>query len=208
MQSLFLLFLLVTWCCVSFATGKGVIELTFKNFDASIKDGSKWLVEFHAPWCSHCRNFAQDYELVAQTLHADDDVNVKVAKVDGDAERAIKSRFGITHFPSFFLIDGWSVYEFDGTRSKSNLIQWAKGDYKTKQDPLPLVSSPFGPMGLVQGWLTQAAAHLMTMYDYWINERGFSPIILVIAVVIGGITCSIFFMIALTIALSSKPKDD
>lgn len=47
MQSLFLLFLLVTWCCVSFATGKGVIELTFKNFDASIKDGSKWLVEFH-----------------------------------------------------------------------------------------------------------------------------------------------------------------
>jgi thioredoxin-like negative regulator of GroEL len=29
-------------------------------------------------------------------------VNVKVAKVDGDAERAIKSRFGITHFPSFF----------------------------------------------------------------------------------------------------------
>jgi hypothetical protein len=145
---------------------------------------------------------------VAQALHDDEDVNVKVAKVDGDAERAIKSRFGISHFPSFYLIDGWSVYEFDGSRNKSNLIQWAKGGYKTKQEPMPFFSSPFGPMGLLQGWLMQAGAHVMTMYDYWINERGFSPIVLVIALVLGGITCSIFFMIALTIALSPKPKEE
>lgn len=145
-------------------------------------------------------------QLVAQTLHDDGEVNVKVAKVDGDAQRAIKSRFGITHFPSFYLIDGWSVYEFEGTRSSSKLIEFAKGGYKKKQDPLPFFSSPFGPTGLVQGWLMQAGVHATDMYDYWINERGFSPFVLVCALVMGGITCGVFFLIALTIALSSKPK--
>ena len=144
---------------------------------------------------------------VASTLHEDDEVNVKVAKVDGDSERAIKSRFGIRHFPTFFLIDGWSVYEFEGTRSATKLIEFCKGGYKD-QDPIPWITSPFGPMGLVQGWLMQAVVHVITTYDYWINERGFSPFVLVCAMVMGGITCGVIFMIALTIALSSKPKDD
>lgn len=144
---------------------------------------------------------------VAQTLHEDEEFDVKVAKVDGDSERAIKSRFAISHFPCFYLIDGWSVYEFEGTRSVPKLIDWAKGGYK-KQDALPFITSPFGPMGLAQGWLMQAGVHAMNTYDYWIHERGFSPFVLVCALVMGGITCGVFFMIALTIALSSKSKDD
>lgn len=153
------------------------------------------------------RQTAANAQQVAQSLHEDDTVDVKVAKIDGDSERAIKSRFGVTHFPCFYLIDNWSVYEFDETRSASNLIEFAKGGYK-EQDPLPLFSSPFGPMGLLQGWLMQAGVHVMNHYDYWINERGFSPIVLVIALVMGGITCGVFFMIALTVVLSSKPKEE
>lgn len=144
---------------------------------------------------------------VAQALHGDDELNVKVAKVDGDSERAIKSRFGIQHFPTFFLIDGWSVYEYEGSRTELKLIAFAKGGYK-EQDAVPWISSPFGPMGLLQGWLMQAGVSAMTTYDYWINERGISPIVLVCAMVMGGITCGVFFMVALTIALSSKPKGD
>lgn len=43
-----LFFLLLAVCdCLSIAAGEGVIELTSKNFDKSIKDGNKWLIEFH-----------------------------------------------------------------------------------------------------------------------------------------------------------------
>jgi hypothetical protein len=41
------LFLLVTCCFASSVAGEGVIELTSSNFDSSIKDGNRWLVEFH-----------------------------------------------------------------------------------------------------------------------------------------------------------------
>ena len=33
------------------AGSNGVITLTSRNFDSSIKDGSVWLIEFHSPWC-------------------------------------------------------------------------------------------------------------------------------------------------------------
>jgi len=132
---------------------------------------------------------------------------VKVAKIDGDSERAIKSRFGISHFPCFYLIDGWSVYEFEGSRSTNKLVEFAKGGYK-ELEPMPFMTSPFGPMGLLQGWLMQAGVHVMNTYGYWINERGFSPFLLVCALVMGGITCGVFFMIALTVVISTKPKEE
>jgi Thioredoxin. len=30
---------------------QGVITLTARNFDSSIRDGNTWLVEFYSPWC-------------------------------------------------------------------------------------------------------------------------------------------------------------
>jgi hypothetical protein len=29
----------------------GVITLTSRDFDSSISDGNRWLIEFHSPWC-------------------------------------------------------------------------------------------------------------------------------------------------------------
>ena len=90
----------------------GTIELRANNFDASVRDGSAWLVEFYAPWCGHCKRFAPTYEKVAETLHAQSKADlakdpaartVKVAKVDGSADRALASRFNIRAYPTFFL---------------------------------------------------------------------------------------------------------
>ena len=32
------------------SSSQGVIALTAKNFDSSLRDGNAWLVEFYAPW--------------------------------------------------------------------------------------------------------------------------------------------------------------
>jgi hypothetical protein len=29
----------------------GVITLNTRNFDSSISDGNRWLIEFYSPWC-------------------------------------------------------------------------------------------------------------------------------------------------------------
>lgn len=56
-----------------------------------------------------------------------------MGKVDCEAEKALRARFGVNSFPRFFVVDGWSVYEFEGTRSEASLMNFLRGGYK-KQD--------------------------------------------------------------------------
>jgi hypothetical protein len=70
---------------------------------------------------------------LARLVHAENtqgQKQIKIAKVDGDAERAIISRFNIAGFPSFFLIDGWTVYEYSDGRSVPSMMTFVKGGYK------------------------------------------------------------------------------
>jgi protein disulfide-isomerase-like protein len=113
--------------------GLDVIDLTSKNFAAHIGDGNVWLIEFYTGWCKHCQTFKPFYDNVAMTFHSSPDEKIRVAKVDCSVEKALMTRFGVTGFPSFFIVAGYEVYEFEGTRSEANLISFARGGYK-KQD--------------------------------------------------------------------------
>ena len=65
-----------------------------------------------------------------QLLHDSEDRNVKVGKVDGSAEKALSSRFSVRGYPSFYLIDGWTVRQYEDQRSVEALVKFATRDYK------------------------------------------------------------------------------
>jgi thioredoxin-like negative regulator of GroEL len=112
-----------------------VIDLTSKNFGSTvgIADGNVWLIEFYTPGCSHCRNFATAYQSIAKTFHSDPKSKVRVARVDCTVEKALLTRFSIQGFPSFFLVSGWDVYEFEENRTTMNLIKFAEHGHKKKK---------------------------------------------------------------------------
>ncbi|KAF9949655.1 hypothetical protein BGZ72_008590 [Mortierella alpina] len=80
-----------------------VHALTPKDFDqaghpfsARMTIGSTpALVEFYAPWCGHCKIYAE----LGQAFTGKQD-KVLIAKVDADAHRELGSRFGIKGFPT------------------------------------------------------------------------------------------------------------
>jgi thioredoxin-like negative regulator of GroEL len=114
----------------------GVIDLTSKNFGTTVGfgDGNVWLIEFYTPTCSHCVSFAPTYQDIARAIHSSTpDEKIRVARINCSEEKALMTRFGVKAFPSFFLVAGWDVYEFEGSRSATTLVDYARGGYKKKK---------------------------------------------------------------------------
>ena len=185
------------------------IELTARNFGKNIGDGHVWLIEFYSPDCPHCMDFASAYQAIASTYHTTSkELNIKVAKINGDEERTLSSRFGIYAYPSFYLVDGLSVYEFTSpTRTKRSLMKFAEGEYK-QADPIPFYSSPMGPMGLMQGALIAVGVALADLFEWTEEKFGWSPIVTG-GILFGTLFMSSFFTIVfLAVVVTPKIKSD
>ena len=82
---------------------EGIIELTPDNIEQETANNNI-LVEFYAPWCSHCQRLAPIYkelgELVAHSSRAKD---VKIAKIDASKYKAVIEQYGLKGFPTIKL---------------------------------------------------------------------------------------------------------
>ena len=162
--------------------------------------------------CGHCVRFAPTYEQVAAQLHAKSAEagakrKVSVAKVDGAAERALSSRFGVHGFPTFYLIDGWTVREFDGDRSHDNLVNFSLKDYK-ETEPIPFLFGPFGPMGQTRSLLMRSGTWVIGLYENLTKERGMKPLMAMAVLCVGGLTAGLVSIVVVGILFLPKAKQD
>ena len=84
---------------------KNVVVLDDKNFDETLSTVEVALVEFYAPWCGHCKSLEPKWNEAADKLAADAELsaNVKLCKMDADAQKTVPGRHGVTGFPTIKL---------------------------------------------------------------------------------------------------------
>lgn len=106
---------------------QGIIDVTSAN-KAEVFDTTKHtLVEFYAPvsnlnfilylfikWCGHCKNLAPEMHKLGEVISKDKPTDVRVAKVNCDAERDICSQHGVNGYPTlkFFPKGSSSAEEY------------------------------------------------------------------------------------------------
>jgi hypothetical protein len=130
---------------------------------------------------------------------------VNVAKIDGAAERALSSRFDVHGFPSFFLVDGWTVREYKGSRSHEGLVKFALVDYEDTE-PVPFITGPFGPMGQLRSLLMRSGAFIVGMYEDLTKGRGMGPLMAMSVLCVGGLAVGLVSIVILGILFLPKAK--
>ncbi len=98
---------------------EGIVEITDQNFDSEVlKAEQPVLVDFWAEWCAPCRMLAPVIERIADTY----DDQLKVGKMDVDANQEIPSQMGIMSIPTLILFkEGEPATRFVGVLPEQQL---------------------------------------------------------------------------------------
>ncbi|CAM2105844.1 unnamed protein product [Caretta caretta] len=99
----------------------GVLVLNDANFDTFIADKDTVLLEFYAPWCGHCKQFAPEYEKIAKTLK-ENDPPIPVAKIDATAATAVAGRFEVSGYPTIKILKKGQTVDYDGSRTEDAIV--------------------------------------------------------------------------------------
>lgn len=97
-----------------------VLTLTKENFDSEVtKSSGIVLIDFWATWCGPCKMFAPVIEEIAGENYPD----LKIGKVDVDAEPDLAAEFKVMSIPTLALFkDGKHVNTSVGVKSKKEVL--------------------------------------------------------------------------------------
>ncbi|XP_061464264.1 dnaJ homolog subfamily C member 10 [Rhineura floridana] len=95
------------------------LDLTPQSFTDKVLNGKEhWVIDFYAPWCGPCQNFAPEFEILAKTVKG----KVKAGKVDCQAYAHTCQSAGIKAYPTV------KFYPYQGAKKN------AHGEHIDSQD--------------------------------------------------------------------------
>ena len=97
-----------------------MIVLDSTNFKQAIGSHDTLMVEFYAPWCTHCKTLAPEYSHAAKILKYSDPPYY-MAKVDATVEKKLAEEYGVKGYPTIIFFKGGQQHKYTGGVTASDI---------------------------------------------------------------------------------------
>ncbi|KAI4980686.1 hypothetical protein ZWY2020_021171 [Hordeum vulgare] len=139
-----------------------VVELDESNFEAALAAVDFLFVDFHAPWCGHCKRLSPQLDEAAPVL-AGLSTPIVVAKVNAEKYKKLGSKYGVDGFPTLMLFDHGVPTEYTGSRKASQLVESLR---KLVAPDVSLLMSDAAIKSFVQEAAKDFSEDMMAVYDF------------------------------------------
>ena len=113
----------------NFYTGASLVtNLSEELWDRRVKGDQIWMLEFYAPWCTHCKGLTKIWKETAEEL--ENDVSFGAINCEAHRQWCMGPRWGIASYPTVKIIhaseDVVETYPVQQAKTKASLLQFAR----------------------------------------------------------------------------------
>ena len=156
---------------IPFVNNCSVYSLNDDNFDFYTSEGI-WIIKFYAPWCGHCKHFAEPYKSISKQICS----FAFAGEVNGDEQTDLKVKFNIQGFPTIIAIKEGYYYRFEQRRNEDTIIHWIEDEEFLKTPGIPVIRGKINFFFKLKSNFYMALDSLDPMLDLILEKIGFKNV--------------------------------